>query len=122
MPDAAHIYTIIEDAPYRAAVAAGVLNHPSLDTAGFVHASPVDKLTRVANVYFAAAPELLVMVIAVARLRSPVKWEPASGSIYPHIYGPVNMDAVDHVVRVSPRADGAYVITVADLDRSRAIG
>lgn len=116
-----HIYLLISDADYRAAVEKGTLYEDSLETQGFIHASPADQLTRVANKYYLDVEDVRVMVVTTAQVDAIVKWEPATGGLYPHIYGPLNMDAVDYVVPVSPGADGMYDITADDLDRSNAI-
>jgi uncharacterized protein (DUF952 family) len=51
--------------------------------------------------------------VSKRRLLSTVKYEPATGGMYPHIYGPLNMDAVDAVAKVLARADGSYDINTA---------
>ena len=40
---------------------------------------------------------------------SPLKREPSrSGEIYPHIFGPINTDAVVRIRRLVPDADGIF--------------
>lgn len=116
-----HIYVLISDADYQTAKTSGTLYEDSLETDGFIHASPADELTRVANKYYSDVVDVQVMVVTTAKVDAPVKWEPATGGLYPHIYGPLNMDAVDYVVPVAPGPDGQFDITADDLDRSHAI-
>ena len=49
----------------------------------------------VANRLFTGLADVLVLEVDTGRLTSPVKHEPSrSGEVYPHIYGPINLDAV----------------------------
>lgn len=64
---------------------------------GFIHATKGDDLLiSVANhVYKDFTAELLLLVIAEDRITSKVKYEQAKDSnLYPHIYGPLNTDAI----------------------------
>lgn len=77
------------DEPYRAA---------SLQTEGFIHCSYGPQVAASANRFYASASELLVLSIDPDRLSSPLKAEPAgSGETFPHVYGPINRDAVTSV-------------------------
>ncbi|MGZ4162935.1 MAG: DUF952 domain-containing protein [Tumebacillaceae bacterium] len=67
---------------------------------GFIHATKGDDLlVKVANrVYPDYEGELLLLVIDESRVRSEVRYEQASdGKLYPHIYGPLNQDAITEV-------------------------
>ncbi|MFT9850552.1 DUF952 domain-containing protein [Aneurinibacillus sp. REN35] len=64
---------------------------------GFIHATKGDDLLmNVANrVYKDCTDELLLLVIDEDRVTSEVKYERAKDSnLYPHIYGPLNTDAI----------------------------
>src|SRR5579871_6762126 len=75
--------------PYRA---------ESLAAEGFIHCSNADQVARVADAFFAGEPELLVVCIDVERLASPVRNEdPGIGERFPHVYGPINRDAIAEV-------------------------
>lgn len=67
---------------------------------GFIHATKGDDLLyKVANrVYHNFNEELLLLVIDEKRVTSEIKYEQAKdGNLYPHIYGPLNMDAIADV-------------------------
>ncbi len=88
------------DAPYRAA---------SLDTEGFIHCSNQEQVARVANLFFADQPELLVLAIEAGRLDSALLDEdPGTGELFPHVYGPINRDAIREVRRLARGADGTW--------------
>jgi uncharacterized protein (DUF952 family) len=86
--------------PYRA---------DSLATQGFIHCSRADQVAGSANRFYADATELLVLTIDVARLTSPLVEEPAAdGRLYPHIYGPIDRDAVVSAVPMNRGNDGRW--------------
>lgn len=110
-----YIYILIAKSDYEKAKKNGTLYEDSLETQGFIHASPIDQLTRVANKYYATAVDVQVMVVEAVEVYAAIKWEPATGGLYPHIYGPLNMNAVARVVPVSKNSDGLYKITPESL-------
>jgi uncharacterized protein (DUF952 family) len=96
------IYILCPPAVYEAARRQGAYESDSLATEGFIHASPEHQLTRVANKYYRQHAELCVLAVDTARVASDVKWETISnGDVYPHIYGPLNLDAVVSVRTVA---------------------
>lgn len=67
----------------------------SLETEGFIHCSFANQLDAVIKRYYSDAPSVVVLTIDTEKLMSRVLNEPSTGNeIYPHIYGPVNRDAI----------------------------
>ena len=66
----------------------------SLDSEGFIHCSYAHQVAVVANRFYKDVPSLLVLTIDPGRLTSPLREEPAEGTLFPHIHGPINRDAV----------------------------
>lgn len=67
----------------------------SLETEGFIHCSFRDQLSGVFERYYRGAGELLILEIDTDRLGTEMRTEPSTGGEdYPHIYGPINKDAV----------------------------
>lgn len=67
----------------------------SLETEGFIHCSFADQLDVVIARYYENESEVVVLEIESEKLMSRVITEPSTGSeIYPHIYGPINRDAI----------------------------
>ena len=89
---------------------AGEYRPCSLAEEGFIHCSEDEaQMLRVANRLFDGRTDLVVLDLNVDALTSPLKREPSrSGEIYPHIYGPINIDAVVRVRRLLPDADGIF--------------
>jgi uncharacterized protein (DUF952 family) len=87
----------------------GVYRTPSLDTEGFIHCSTVEQVVAVANRYYRGQSDLVVLCIDSSRVQAPIQFDTIeSGERYPHIYGPLNADAVTRSVRLSPAPDGTF--------------
>ena len=71
----------------------------TLAAEGFIHASTEDQVGPVADAFYRAAPDLVLLVIDTERVGSPIRYErvPGQPDPYPHIYGPLNPDAVVEV-------------------------
>ena len=71
----------------------------SLETEGFIHCSFSEQLEGVIDRYYKDKDDVIVLGIETDELMSRVLFEPSTGNdIYPHIYGPVNRDAIVSVV------------------------
>jgi uncharacterized protein (DUF952 family) len=80
----------------------------SLDGEGFVHCSDPDQVVGVADARYAGRDDLELLCLDVERLDPEVRYE-ALGDVeepYPHVYGPVNPEAVVDVVPFSAGDDG----------------
>jgi uncharacterized protein (DUF952 family) len=83
----------------------------SLDEEGFIHCSDDDQVLGVANAFYADVDEpLVVLRIAVERLSALVRWESldGGGESFPHVYGPVPVEAVVSVSPLRRGNDGAF--------------
>ena len=85
----------------------------TLAVEGFIHASTAGQLAVVANAFYADEDDLVVLVIDEERVGPEVVWEAVPGMTepFPHIYGPLNPDAVVDVRPLSRDADGRFVFT-----------
>jgi uncharacterized protein (DUF952 family) len=55
---------------------------------GYVHLSTREQLAETARRHFAGMRDLLVLEVAVDRVREQLRWEPArDGQLFPHLYG-----------------------------------
>jgi uncharacterized protein (DUF952 family) len=76
---------------------------------GFIHLSDPRQVVRVANARFAGAPDLVLLCVSVERLRAPLRYEPGEpdgDELFPHLHGPLNVDAVVRVAAFAEGADG----------------
>jgi len=96
----------------------GAYSAPSLETEGFIHGSTLKQLLPVAGKYYRGQTGLVVLEIDPARLSSELKWEPPSGGgpppgvpegeAFPHVYGPINLDAVIQVLDLEADHNGDF--------------
>ncbi|WDE04073.1 DUF952 domain-containing protein [Thalassomonas viridans] len=105
-----YIYLLSSKEEYQQAQQNGQLVRDSLAEEGFIHGAPKHQLTRIANKYYTQTPEPLVMVVDKSLVTNEIKWEPATGGLYPHIYGPLNMNAVVRTVPVALSETGCFDI------------
>jgi uncharacterized protein (DUF952 family) len=88
-----HITTVEE---WEAAKYSGSYSAPSLKEEGFIHCSQAKQVDGVLARYFRGKTNLIKLTIDSDRLTSPIKYElaPSIHEEFPHIYGPLNPDAV----------------------------
>lgn len=88
---------ITTKAEWEAAQRAGVYRAPSLEREGFIHLSSETQWRKTLERFFAGQTGLVLLGIDEAALKAEVKWERADGDSFPHLYGPLNLDAVVEV-------------------------
>lgn len=87
---------------WELAQARGSYTHKSLYTEGFIHGSTRAQVAGTLARHFAGQTGLVALVIDGTRLTSVLKWEDVRGERYPHVFGPIDLDAV---VDVEPIPD-----------------
>mgnify|MGYP001439177046 CR=1 FL=1 len=94
----------------------------SLVVEGFIHCSTSEQILGVANRFYRDVPELVLLWIDPARIPAEVRWEapvhPAkagdtedvahASELFPHVYGPIPLDAVIRVEDFRPDQDGIF--------------
>ncbi len=90
----------------------------SLASEGFIHCSTEMQVLPVAEKYYKGQSDIVLLKIDPALLSSELRWEPPSGGapppgvpegdLFPHIYGPINLDAVVKVYDLQLNPDGSY--------------
>lgn len=109
------IYHIANADDWQRALAAGEYRIStrgvSLEQAGFIHASTHDQVGRVATRFYPDAENLVVLAADAERVGPEIRYEsaPGSGELFPHIYGPLNVDAVLRVLPLRTDAAGSFV-------------
>jgi uncharacterized protein (DUF952 family)/SAM-dependent methyltransferase len=101
---------ILPGASWRAAQDAGSYRSSSFEDEGFIHCSRPDQVLRSAQKHFSGHPDLLLLCIDPLRVKAPVWYENLEGgaSLFPHIYGDLNLDAVLAALPFTPNAAGAF--------------
>ena len=97
MPVIYHVTTAVD---WEAAKARGFYIHPSLNEEGFIHCSQENQVAGVLARYFEGKTNLVKLVIDTDKLTSKYifDWSPSTHDTFPHIYGPINLDAVLDVI------------------------
>jgi uncharacterized protein (DUF952 family) len=109
------ILHILRRADWHRAVSLGLYTPESLDTEGFVHCSTAAQVAQTAERFFRGQPDLLLLCIDDQRLSAPVEFEGPANSLpgsdnelFPHVYGPINLDAVANVIDFPCGTDGSF--------------
>jgi uncharacterized protein (DUF952 family) len=93
---------------WEAALKTGTYQADSLASSGFIHCSLPSQILTVANHYFQGQKDLILLWIDPHRLHAEVRWETAETGIFPHVYGPINVDAITAVLDFPPDKDGIF--------------
>ncbi|HEU5082499.1 MAG TPA: DUF952 domain-containing protein [Acidimicrobiales bacterium] len=89
----------------------------SLAEEGFIHCSFAEQVRGTADRYYRGRDDVVLLRIAPARLGSEVRVEPVpGGDRFPHVYGPIPLDAVERAEPLRVGSDGRLVLP-ADLPR-----
>lgn len=77
---------------------------------GFVHTTiGIEALLNVANMFYTADPRpYIALILDLDSITAETRHDDTSG-LYPHIYGPINVDAVLGFLVAQRNSDGAFV-------------
>jgi uncharacterized protein (DUF952 family) len=94
------IYHITSALEWNKAKQSGYYIHPTLTDEGFIHCSQQHQVEGVLKRYFEDQDGLVKLVIDTDKLSAKFvfDWSPSMADTFPHIYGPLNADAVIEVV------------------------
>lgn len=109
------IFHIATEADWLAAKASGAYTTSTfgvtLEQEGFLHCSRDSQAARVLSTYYVDVAEpLTLLTIDTGRLSSPWQFDEAPGAdlTFPHIYGPLNPDAVVETTPLVKTASGEW--------------
>lgn len=116
------IYHITSRSAWGKARQSGEYRAESLETEGFIHCSTSTQVLPVVEKFYMGQQHLLLLMIEPALLSSELKWEPPAGGTpppgvpegeaFPHVYGPINLDAVVKAVDLEGNPDGNYKLPI----------
>lgn len=97
------IYHVTTAAEWKAAEEKGFYETPSLKEEGFIHCSQENQVAGVLERYFAGKTNVIKLVIDSDKLsnRFVFEWSPSTADTFPHIYGPINLEAVIDVIKIN---------------------
>ncbi len=93
---------------WHAALGAGVYAADTLATEGFIHLSKPDQVLSVANRYYPGQDDLVILWVEKERLTSDLRWESSDGDVFPHVFGPLNLDAILAVTDLTADPNGRF--------------
>ncbi|MEM6453349.1 MAG: DUF952 domain-containing protein [Cyanobacteria bacterium P01_D01_bin.105] len=103
------VFHITEQTAWERAKAAGLYLAPSLETEGFIHFSTESQVVASANRFYKGKSGLVLLTVNPTLLSSDLRYEDTLGhGQFPHLYGPLNLDAVVEVRALTPNPDGSF--------------
>jgi len=112
------IFHITPRTEWEAAQAKGEYVADSLQLEGFIHCSTLAQVMPVAEKFYKGHIGLVLLMIEPTLLSSDLKWEAPSGGTpppgvpegdqFPHVYGPINLDAVVSVLDFIRDSSGGW--------------
>jgi uncharacterized protein (DUF952 family) len=104
------LFHLVAGAYYRDCDSTAPYTPESFADEGFIHCTDgLDNVTAVGNRYYKDDRRMyVVLVIERSKVAADIKYEDPDG-IYPHIYGPLNRDAISDILPVMREQDGSFV-------------
>lgn len=103
------LYKIMSKQEWETAQAQGIYEGSEVDRKdGFIHLSAAHQVRTTAQKHFSGRADLLLVSVLEKNLGKNLKWEASrGGDLFPHIYGPLQPDAISEVVPL-PLMNGAH--------------
>jgi uncharacterized protein (DUF952 family) len=107
-----HVYHITSENEWTEALAEGEYRSKNFETETFIHCSYVHQIEEVAGRLFGGRKDLVLLVVDPSKLSCKVVDEnlQGGGELYPHVYGPLPLDAVIKVLPFPPKRDGGFLL------------
>ena len=106
------IYKLLDGASWRKAQVEGVFTGSAVDERdGFIHFSNGAQAGETARLYFRDQADLWLLTVEAEDLGEALRWEASRGGAhFPHLYGPLALDAVIEARAVALDAEGAPLL------------
>jgi glutathione S-transferase len=91
----------------------------TLDEVGFIHCSFARQVRGVADAFYRGRSDVVLLTIDRSRVSAPIRDDHVAEAhdVFPHIYGPLDTDAVIAVELLARRPDGT--LALPELDEPR---
>ena len=105
------IYHICKRAEWQAAQKRDAYEGSSQDQAdGFLHFSSGEQVRKSAAKHRRGQSDLILLTVASSALGADLKWEASrGGALFPHLYGPLPLEAVKQAEELPLGEDGQHV-------------
>jgi len=106
------IYHLALKKSWKKQLKEGYYKPDSLHKQGFIHASSWKQIRATYNRHFSRPNQLLIIVIDPLKVNSEIKYEISSegDQLYPHIFGPLNQNAISKIETVRLDSEGNLII------------
>ena len=107
------VFHIISRDSWHEAQGHGTYVPDGYDHEGFIHLSGRAQILRPANLLYRGRNDLVLLEINSSALRAELRYEPGShgeDELFPHLYGPLNIDAVVGVHDFPCQPDGSFTM------------
>ncbi|MDR3577408.1 MAG: DUF952 domain-containing protein [Anaerolineaceae bacterium] len=107
-----NIYHITRQTDWERALEMGGYRADTLETQGFIHCSTKEQIIQTANTFYHGQPGLVLLSIKSEKVIPEIRYENLEGGqkLFPHIYGPLNLDAIITLDQFEPRQDGTFIL------------
>ena len=104
------IFHILSKQAWETAVSHNIYSPESIKAEGFIHFSTREQVVLTANEFYRGQGGLLLLCVDDERVQAKVVYEDlyGKGQAFPHVYGALNLDAVQEVVDFPVNADGLF--------------
>ena len=91
-----HIFHITDQSTWQEAKLGTLYEGDTLSIDGFIHCCLFEQIEGVLINWFKGKRDLVILEIDPEILLSPIRYENLEGDLeaFPHVYGPINLDAV----------------------------
>ena len=106
------IFHLVTKSDWREHQNRGLYRPESLEEEGFIHCSTGSQVQETANRYYSGQRGVLLLVINTNQVAPEIKYEESEerGEAFPHIYGPLNTDAILDKIKLQPDDEGHFEI------------
>ena len=110
-----YIFHIVEKNIWDIAIKKGIYKPLTLKESGFIHCSKADQTLEVAKSFYQDSNHLIILRIKTSLVKPELKMEvpveaPYSMIEYPHLYGPLNLDAVENEIPLTKNNSGNFML------------
>ena len=96
------IYHITTSSEWQKAKETGAYVAPALNEEGFIHCCDENQVDFIKEKYYSNSSSIVKLRIDTEKLTSQFvfEWSPSLEQTFPHVYGPINVEAVEGVEEV----------------------
>lgn len=90
-----YIYHITDEETWKNYSSLSIITHFSLETEGLIHCCDYGQIKTVIKRFFKDEKTIYAFKINTEILKNELKYEESDNELFPHIYGPINTDAIE---------------------------